>query len=94
MSGAVDGWVLHTDICHPTFSTTTVLWKLGHDAKRVRQLRFAAPVLAVDLVDAHGLEAAVEDAIPGLAAGGEAEAALADLQHLGARHKSAFVGLQ
>ena len=57
------------------------------------QLRLAASVLAVDFVDALRLEAAIEDVVPLLAAGREAEAGFADLQHLCPCHERSTIGL-
>lgn len=83
----------HTDVRHTTLSTTTILRKLSDNTERMSQLSLATAVLAIHLVDAHGLKATVEDAVPVLTAGGEAEALLAKVKQVAASHEAAFVGL-
>ena len=69
-----------TDVSYFTLGTTLILRKLSDDTQRMSQLRLATPELSVDLVDALGLEAAIEDRVPLFTTAGDAEAILADMK--------------
>ncbi|KAF2770240.1 hypothetical protein EJ03DRAFT_77363 [Teratosphaeria nubilosa] len=83
-----------TDVSHLASSTALLLGHLSNHSEGVSELRLSTTELPIHLTDAPRLKAAIENGVPLLAAGRDAEAAFANDEQFSTCHEAIAVGLR